>query len=367
VGELMRVLMLTTDLRLGGVERTIINRAECLRDTGVDCAVAGLLERGPERGEARRRLEELGFTAFCAGIEGPGQLGRLGRLRRFVLDWEPDVLHAHLFHGHLAAWALRVSGVRTPQVWSHHASAPRPWRLRRAFYRLCGRAADAQVYVSEAVMRYQHSAAGPADFERVIHNGADLRAFLAIEPRPGPVFGAVGRLVPLHKGFDVLIRAFARLPAEESRARLRIAGEGPERGALEGLARAQGVADRVEFAGFVTDVPGFLASVNVFVNPSRWEAFGNTLVEGMAAGLPCIASRVQGLPEIGDDLVTWVEAGDVAGLCRAMAAALGRSHPIEKIARQRRRMLELFSRERMARDYLALYREVVRRLGSGGT
>jgi glycosyltransferase involved in cell wall biosynthesis len=356
----MRVLMLTTDLRLGGVERTIINRVECLREMGAECAVAGLFERGPEPGEARRRLEEGGSTVFCADLDRAADLWRAGRLRSFVQGCEPDVIHAHLFHGHVAAWLLRVSGVRAPQVWSHHASAPRPWRVRRAFYRLLKGTADAHVYVSEAVMRYQHAAAGPARREQVIYNGADLRPFLALDPHPGPVFGSVGRLVPMHKGFDVLIRAFARLAPRHPDARLRIAGDGPERAALDRLARSEGVADRVEFAGFTADVAGFLAGVNVFVNPSRWEAFGNTLVEGMAAGLPCIASHIQGLPEIGADLVRWVPPGDAEALARAMEAALREPPAPERAVRQRERMSRLFSRERMARDYLALYRSLAR-------
>jgi glycosyltransferase involved in cell wall biosynthesis len=116
----------------------------------------------------------------------------------------------------------------------------------------------------------------------------------------------------------------------------------------------------VEFAGFLEDVPGFLAEVNTFVNPSRWEAFGNTLVEGLAAGLPCIASRIQGLPEIGADLVRWVPPGDVDALARAMEAALAEPPSPETVARQRERMMRLFSRERMARDYVAIYRSLAR-------
>ncbi len=351
----MRVLMLTTDLRLGGVELTIINRVHCLRECGVECAVAGLFERSTGPGKARERLEAMGVPTFCAGIDTWLRCWRFGRLVQFVKEFAPDVIHAHLFHGHLASALLRVLGRRAPTVWSYHAAAPRRWLRRRAFYRLFSGTADAHVFVSEAVREYRHRPACACANERVIHNGADLGPFLAVEPTPGPVFGGVGRLVPEHKGFDLLIRAFARLARERDDVRLRIAGDGPERPALEELARQEGVADRVELVGFVDDVAGFLAGVSVFANPSRWEAFGNTLVEGMAAGLPCIASRVQGLPEIGADLVRWVEPGDVDDLYEALKETAGVSCTAERIAAQRRRMVEGFSREAMTAKYLELY------------
>jgi glycosyltransferase involved in cell wall biosynthesis len=128
--------------------------------------------------------------------------------------------------------------------------------------------------------------------------------------------------------------------------------------ALKTLARELGVADRVELAGFVRDVPGFLAGVNVFVNPSRWEAFGNTLVEGMAAGLPCIASRVDGLVEVGGDLVQFVPPEDVDALATAMSTALERGALSPSELKRQRAYVQRFSREAMAQAYLDVYREV---------
>lgn len=356
----MRVLMLTTDLELGGVERTIINRVHCLREVGLECAVAGLRGAKDGSGVAGRRLAEAGFPVFCARIERPLDGWRFVGLRRFVGRWAPDVVHAHMFHGHLAGALLRLCGWRGKMLWSHHSVAPRRRPLRSAFYRLFSPLASAHVFVSESVRAYQQRMAGVAPREQIIYNGIDLEPFLAVRPKSGPVFGAVGRLVPLHKGFDLLIRAFARLCEENARVRLEIAGDGPERSALEELARRAGVSERVKFHGFVEDVPGFLGGINVFVNPSRWEAFGNTLVEGLAAGLPCIASRIHGLPEIGEDMVRWVRAGDVEDLYGAMRESVGLRYSPARRARQRRRVAARFSRERMVEEYLDLYTSLVR-------
>jgi len=346
----LRVLQLTTDLRLAGAERVVIALARGLRARGVECAVAGLFEGGEERGRARAVLEEEGFPVYCAGMERKRRLHRLAGLRRFAAGWRPDLTHCHMFHGNAAGALLRLSGVPAALVWTHHTIERRPLPWRRAFCRLFGRLADCRVSVSDAVLRHQRGARR----QEVVHDGLELAPFLAVQSRPGSVFGAVGRLIP-GKGFDVLVRAFAGLARQD--ARLRIAGEGPERVALTALAQREGVADRVELAGFVEDVPAFLSGVNVFVNPTRGEGFGLALLEAMAAGLPCIASRVDSLPEVGGDCVTWVPAGDAGALGAAMAAALRTPRPAQKIAAQRARAAR-FSAEAMVERYLVLYRSL---------
>ena len=348
----MRVLQLTTDLRLAGAERVVIALARGLRARGVECAVAGLFEGGEDRGRARAILEDEGFAVYCAGLEGKWPVWRLGGLRRFVMGWRPDVLHCHMFHGNTAGALLRLAGAPGDLVWTHHTIERRPLPGRRAFERLFGGLADCQVSVSDAVRRGRRAARR----QEVIHDGTDLAPFLRVEPRAGAVFGAVGRLTE-GKGFDALIRAFALVAHAQPAARLRIAGEGPERDALRELARREGVADRVELAGFVDDVPAFLAGINIFVNPSRGEGFGLALLEAMAAGLPCVASRVDSLPEVGGDCVQWVRPGDAAELTRAMAEALGAPRSAEQVARQRERASR-FSAEAMTERYLALYRRL---------
>jgi glycosyltransferase involved in cell wall biosynthesis len=349
--------MVTTDLALGGAERVVINLVDCLRDMGHECAVAGLKEPA-SGGHARRELQARDVPVFCADMEGPWSVWRLRELRRFVHGWQPDVLHCHMFHGHAAGLLLRLSRIRTPQVWSYHTLAKQLSRWRHRFYPLARCAGDAHVYVSAAVRDSRREASGAARRERVIHNGIDLAPLLDLRPTSGRVFGMLGRLVPEIKGTDVAIRAFAQLDVPD--ARLRIAGRGPGRAELEALAADVAVADRVEFVGFVRRVPQFLESVNVFVNPSRWEAFGLTLVEGMAAGLPCIASRVDGLAEVGGELVQWVPPGDVDALVEAMAAALDRGPlPPDQRRRQREYVQVHFSREAMAHAYLETYRDVL--------
>lgn len=353
----MRILQLTTDLRYSGAEHMILELVRELRDRGHECAVAGLFEGGRKKGKLRAELQQEGFTVFCAGIEKKWMLWKALPLHRFIRDWAPDVLHTHLFHANTFGALLRMSGPRRPLIWTHHNVERRRLPLRRAVARMLAHVPDAHVCVSRAVVHHWWTLGGKGTDTRVIYNGIEISPFLAVEPRPGLTFGAVGMLIK-QKGFDVLIKAFAEVAHQHCDATLKIAGEGPEREGLALLARQLDVGDRVELLGFVDDVPGFLSDLNIFVMPSRWEGFGLTLLEALAAGLPCIASRVDSLPEVGGDVVRWTRPEDVEGLGRAMLDVSEADYEENAIAARKKRA-EIFSPRRMADQYVALYRSLL--------
>jgi len=147
--------------------------------------------------------------------------------------------------------------------------------------------------------------------------GAERPAFL---PEGVPFVLALGRL-HRNKAFDVLIRAMRRV----SGVHLVIAGEGPERAALEELARGEGVADRVHLPGWVQETGPWLRACDVLVCPSRIEPLGNVVIEAFSAGRPVVASDIQGPREIiagtGDGVLAHVE--DAEALGEALAAVLG--------------------------------------------
>ncbi|GAN53226.1 glycosyltransferase [Tanticharoenia sakaeratensis] len=112
-------------------------------------------------------------------------------------------------------------------------------------------------------------------------------------PPDAPFVLALGRL-HANKGFDVLIRAMVHVPG----AHLVIAGEGPERAALETLARGGGVADRVHMPGWVQDSGALLRACDVLVCSSRIEPLGNVVIEAQSAAVPVVATAIQGPHEI---------------------------------------------------------------------
>jgi glycosyltransferase involved in cell wall biosynthesis len=166
---------------------------------------------------------------------------------------------------------------------------------------------------------------------QVIPNGVDLTRFRPASPgsppaRPTGLVLFVGRLA-FQKGVDVLLTAWRavqeQLPASQ-RARLVIVGAGPRRAQLECLRVTLGIADSVEFVGEQSDVAAWLRRSAVAVLPSRLEGMPNALLEAMASGLPCVATRVSGSEEMIQHGVNGllVEPEDHAALANALLAML---------------------------------------------
>lgn len=175
-----------------------------------------------------------------------------------------------------------------------------------------------------------------------------------------PRVGFLGRLERI-KGADTFVEAAARLADQFPTATFVVGGEGSRRAELEELATTLGLSGRLTFAGFVSSAPRFLAGLDVVLVPSRSEALGMTALEAMALGLPVVASRVGGLPEVVQHGVTGylVPPGDPGALAATTAHVLVDAALAERLgAAGRLAVDERFSLDRMVAAYVALYREV---------
>lgn len=228
------------------------------------------------------------------------------KLRRLIAEESPTVIHAR----NLGAWpemalARLMKWPVTPMIFSFHGVAEaRPVSARWRFIsRILARATTKVFTVSEGSKRFLVDHIGlPAALVGVIPNGVDTLRF---SPRADAlasteiVVGTMGSLAPV-KNQALLVRACHRLLEKGLSLRLEIAGEGTERAALESLIDSLGIGDRIRLTGHVADTPAFLRGLDIFVLPSDSEAHPNALSEAAACGLPCIASRVGGVPEIVD-------------------------------------------------------------------
>ena len=132
---------------------------------------------------------------------------------------------------------------------------------------------------------------------------------------------AFGRFVH-KKGFDVLLRAVAQLP-DQNAYRLVLAGDGPNRDKLTALARELGIAERVEFPGWLEDVTPLLDQADVFVLPSRHEPFGIVVLEAMARGTAIVSTRTEGPVTILDETTGWLcEIDNAADLAAQLEKAI---------------------------------------------
>lgn len=163
---------------------------------------------------------------------------------------------------------------------------------------------------------------------QLIPNGVDIRQFTPAPPDSGPdarerTVMCVSKL-RYEKGVDVLLRAWQRVHAEAPEARLIVVGDGPLRAPLERLAADLGIERSIEFTGRQADIPAQWRRAGLAVLSSRYEGMPNAVLEAMACGLPCVATRVSGTEDIIQDGVNGllVEPEDVGGLAGALLSLL---------------------------------------------
>lgn len=367
-----RVRLLIASQPLGeGVPHHVLDLIDGLDparyELDVACPRASTLWRALE-GRDGVRLHALTPYRRPAPADAPSLL-RLLRLAR-----RADIVHAHSSKAGLlarvaaAATGRRQACVFTPHAWSFWATGGPEARLYRVLERVAAHWCRAIVSVSEHERRAGLSAGvGRPEQYRVIPNGIDLERFAA---SPAPVAGRVlmvGRLAP-PKRPDLAVEAIAKLHREYPEAELQLAGDGPDRADVERLARQLGVEEAVQLLGTREDVPELLREASCLLLTSDYEGCPLSVLEAMAAGVPVVATRVGGVPELVDHGRTGllVDRGDRAGVTAAVGELLGDSERARRIgAAGRRAARERFSRQRMVADTVELYEEIVPRGRSG--
>jgi glycosyltransferase involved in cell wall biosynthesis len=368
----MRVLWLIDSLTLGGAEALVPTFARAVDPERVRLQVAFLKSLGGNPFE--RELLAAGVPLTHLRARHLRDVGAFRRLVRLVREQRIEVIHAHLTYA--AIWGglcARVTGV--PMVATLHTApseAPRWSRedvRERLFAFALNRWCSSVVAVSEAA-RAQHVRRGRIDSHRicVLHNGVDLEAFAA-DParrraaRAGMGLGSEPLVLTVSalregKGMEVLLPAMAALIRERPELRLAIAGEGRLRTRLQDLAAENGLNGHVRWLGLRRDVPELMAAADLFVLASRHDAFPTAVLEAMAAGLPVVATRVGGVPEIVEEGRTGllVGPGDPAELAAAIRALIDDPHRAAALAAAaRERVRERFGARAWSRRLQDLY------------
>jgi len=296
----------------------------------------------------------------------PSDVGALRAISRRIERFDPDVLHGHGAKGAALVRLTRRAPNAIRVITPHGGSLfYRPGTLAGGFYRslewLLKWRTDLFLFESVYVASLFRSAIGrPPAMARVIHNGVSEDEFAPIAPNADATdLVCLGELRPV-KGFDVLIEALAQLKNSGRRVTATIAGEGPLDQDLKSLAKWLHVDDRVRFAGHRPAREAF-AMGRMLVMTSHTESLPYVLLEAAAAGLPILATRVGGIPEIFGALSEGlVAANNPAALAKAIAAALDAPEQIQRIAQLiRTRVHDEFSLPAMVDGGLAAYREAI--------
>jgi len=372
----LHVLQMIDGLNVGGAEMLLRELAPGLQRRGYRVSVA-YSTPGPLAADLQAQGLPLTRLPRLARVD-PLLLGRMVRLMR---QDPPPILHTHLFksdfHGRPAA---RLAGVPVVISTLHNSD---PWARKPilgALYAANARLADRLIAVSNEVRAYylEHTHIRP---EQVItvDNGVDTRRFAGQEAAGqqvrsalglasrAVVFGAIGRMKP-QKDHASFLQAAAMIYRQLPQARFLLIGDGPLRGELEAQARQLGLGEAVIFTGLRSDIPALLAAMDVLVFSSRWEGLPVTLLEGMAAARPVVATAVDGIRTVSipGETALLVPPDDPQALAQACLRLGSDLHLARRMGQAgRARVIEHYSIDAMIDRVAQVYSSLLQGRGLG--
>lgn len=354
----MKIMQVIPYFCFGGAEIMCENLTYALKNAGQDVFVVSLYN---ERTPIAQRMEEAGIRIVYLDKKLGLDLSMVPKLVRVMRQEGPDVVHTHLDVIKYATAAARLSGVKKC-VHTVHSLADREaeGRIQKIINGTYFRKAwSVPVALTPEVQASVSDFYGlPPERIPVIYNGIDLSRCI-----PKTTYETGETVTILHVGrFDVpknhagLLEAFRLLRETNPECHLRLVGDGDLRLRMEALAKEKGISDAVEFCGMQSNVYPYLHDADIFTLPSIYEGNPMTIIEAMGAGLPIVASRVGGIP----DMIHDGESGilvepEPRAVCDALARMVEDGALRRRLGENAKAQSRQFSAEHMAEDYLTCY------------
>lgn len=353
-----RVMLVVQSLRVGGAETMVEALANALIRHG--CSIRVVVLQADET-IISERLREAGVPLTMMGKHPGIDLSLIGRLAREMELFKPHVVHSHLPILHYVVPAANSAGVSVLVHTLHNiAQKEARSRIKAAFNGRCYRSgrvvpvALSEINRQSIVERYHLK---EADIP-IVPNGIDLSRY---ERRSTFSVGEVFEVVNIArfeeaKNHAAIVEAAEILAQRGLKVKFHLYGMGSLQQQTADMVKTRGLSDAIVFHGVTDDVPAVLAGANAFVLPSLYEGMPMVLIEAMASGLPIVASRVGGIPDM-------VVDGDSALLCEprgdSIADELGRLIA-DKALRMRlgsaaMERSRLFDSDTMATRYISVY------------
>ena len=367
----IKITYIIPTLDRGGAERFFVDLIKNLDREKFEPSLI-LYKKG---GEWLKELKALNFKIIILEKKRRFDLRNFLAIRKAIKEIGPDIIHTQLGADIYGVFAGRLAGVEkimTTEVNTNNDEGFFYNLVKRSSLRFVNRVvAVSQAVKEETKRRYTLK----SDKLEVIYNGIELNRFkLPIrnfddKNKSDFIFGTIGRLSE-QKGQRYLIRAFAK--TKNKKAKLFIAGEGELKAEFEEEIKALKLTKRVKLVGRVV-APDFLASLDAFVLPSLWEGMGIVLVEAALSGLPIIATRVGGVPEVVSGEEAWlvdienemdknlVEDRLVKALSLELDNLINNYNKVEvaaKIEKANKRMRDNFDIKKVSRQYENLYQKI---------
>jgi glycosyltransferase involved in cell wall biosynthesis len=354
----LRILHLDPERLWGGGERQVLGLLEYLSRWGHE----NHLLCHPD-GPLAREAGKIGTKVHPLRLRNDLDLRPVVAVRRLIRGASYDIVHFHTKRAHAFSLWLGRSHRGLKRVVTRRMDYP----MRKGWYDryLYNSRVDGVVAISEPIGALLVAGGVKKEKIRVIHSGVDPEPFkkipVARDVGSPPVIG-VAAVLEERKGLRFLLEAAAELKRQGRRLSYRIAGDGSQREQLQRLAETLGVKEEVAFLGFVSDMPAFLSSIDIFVLPSLFEGLGVAALEAMAAARPVIASGVGGLRELVVDEETGLLclAGDPASLARAISRMVSQRERMRAMGENgRARVAKHFSMEQMAKQNESYYYDLL--------
>lgn len=363
----MKILHIISSGGMYGAEAVILNLSRMLNESS-HSSILGVFSNSSN---PNLQLHE---TAMREGIESnlipcDGQIDGtvVTKIRELVTRTGADIVHAHGYKADVYVY-LALRGTGTPFVSTCHNWLKNG--LLTSFYgivdRLTLRSYAGVIAVSDEVKARLLKAGVRAEKVHLIRNGIDLRPFECATPSlrmdsESPMVGWIGRLSN-EKGPDVFLRAAAQVLIKCPNAKFVLVGDGPDLANLKTLIEGLQISKSVSLVGRREDMPSVYASLDVMVSSSRQEGLPMAILEGMASGLPLIATAVGDVPTVVIDgqTGTLVPSEDVDLLTAGITELLQDAAIRASYGTAARKLIkEEFSSERMSREYRIVYDDVI--------
>lgn len=371
MSEIVRAI---TRLNIGGPARQALLLTRALAPEYTTTLLAG--RPASEEGELRDPAVSPRYVPLVRRPSPIHDARAFAAIRAVLRERRPAILHTHMAKaGSLGRIAARSLRQRPHTVHTFHGHVLEGYfrpELQRAFIsveRALAARTDRLIAVSEEVRtKLLGLGIGTPDQFRVIPLGLDLRAHRQVDGHSGflrewfglgadvPLVGLVGRLVPI-KDPATAIAAIARVPD----AHLAVVGDGELRAKVEAIVERHGVADRVHFTGWQTNMPAVFADLDLVLLTSRNEGTPVALIEAGACGRACVATAVGGVPSVVEDGVTGVltAVGAVDDLATSINALLGDPARRAAMGAAARLRAARWSEHRLVADIRSLYCELL--------
>lgn len=362
-----RIAFCITELDRGGAENALVQLVTRLDRSEWQPLVLCLSGQG----ELVAELQAAGVQVECLGVRHRADVRVLWRLVRSLRRFHPVILQTWLYHANIAGRvAARMAGV--PHVVSGIRVAERRSQFRLRIDRWTDFLVDRHLCVSQSVANFSRDVGRlPARKLIAIPNGVDYDRFATATPTDLAHVGIpaesrvllfVGRLDP-QKNPDLLLQAFAELSASFPDLHLVFVGAGPLDTELREQTKSLGLQGRVSFLGSRADIPDLMQRSTALVLPSRWEGMPNVILEAQAAGLPVIASAVDGVNELIELRKTGLlfPSEDLQA-CRSAIETLLQNETLATQISQTAQHISLkhFTWDNFAQRYVAVYRELAK-------